>query len=105
MLQYTLCVGRFAHAIKRLGHHKVGQSLNADKLKAVLNEFLSEFVLTNKGPYEKTAEKPLAGYEVEVFPMLGKQGNFESHIMLQLHHELDSVRVELRTQLVSMEPT
>ena len=101
MLQYTLCAARFAHAIKRLGHDKVGQLLNADGVTGELKSFLSAFHLPMRdAPKRKKAEKPLYKYALDVAPTPGQDGYFDCQIMLQMHHELDTVKIELKTQLV-----
>ena len=104
MLHYTLCVSCFAHAIKRLGHHKVGSIQDAVQIKAVIDEFLAEYVLKNENaPREKKAQKPLRDFDVRVSRSPDRTGHFDCQIMLQLHHDLDAVRIELSTQLVGME--
>lgn len=101
MFHYTLCVSRFAHAIKKLGHHRAGDFTTRDEVAAFIREYLLNYELNDDDPApEKTAERPLRSFDVSVEEQLRKKGSYHCRIMLQPHHEMDAARVELSAEMV-----
>lgn len=100
MLQYTLCVARFAQIIKIMGHELVGSNQNAESIVRRIRDFLGSHTQKSRNADRSAkARQPLHNYDVKVKPTLGKDGFFDCDIMIQMHHDLDAVRLELQMQL------
>lgn len=92
MLQYLMCVGRFAHYIKVIGRDKVGSFTTAEECRRYLRNWLLNYCTGNDDgtPAEK-ARYPLREGEVEVRETPGKPGVYDCTIYLKPHAQLDQV--------------
>lgn len=92
MLQYMLCVSRFAHYIKILGRDKVGSFMNPSTCEKFLQDWLRQYVTTDiNAPQKVKAEFPLREARVEVNERPGSPGHYYCQIYLQPHYQLDDI--------------
>lgn len=102
MLQYVLCVSRFAHYVKVMARDRVGIHTTAAELEKYLNDWLRGYVVGNSdASAEIKARYPLAGARVEISEMLGRPGFMNCVIHLQPHFQFDQVVTgfKLRTEV------
>jgi type VI secretion system ImpC/EvpB family protein len=102
MLQYMLCVSRFAHYLKVLARDKVGSFLTPEECEEFLNRWLAKYTMgkDDAGP-ELKARYPLREGKVKVREIPGKPGCYQSEIHLKPHYQLDQMvgSVRLMTEL------
>ncbi|MFM8413156.1 MAG: type VI secretion system contractile sheath large subunit [Planctomycetota bacterium] len=97
MLQYMLCVSRFAHYLKVLGRDKVGSVASADDLEHVLNEWVHDYVTPDdRASAETRASLPLRAAQVEVRDEPGTAGGYRVVMHLQPHFQLDELATSVR---------
>jgi len=102
MLQYMLCVSRFAHYLKVIGRDKVGTLAEARDLEDFLHRWLQKYVTSDAdAPLEVKAEYPLREASVQVRDKPGKPGCYQCVMHLRPHFQLDdlSAAVKLTTEL------
>ena len=102
MIQYMLCVSRFAHYLKVLGRDKVGSFAEADEVERELHSWLQGYVTSDDSASpEVKAEYPLREASVQVREVPGKPGTYQSIIHLRPHYQLDELTaaVKLITEL------
>ena len=102
MLQYMLCVARFAHYVKVLGRDKLGSFTGPGECSQFLSKWLQQYVSGNEdaGP-ELRARYPLREARVEVRPRPDNPGVYTCVIHLRPHFQLDQIvtSVKLVTEL------
>lgn len=102
MLQYMMCVSRFAHYLKVLGRDKTGSFAEAAELEAELQRWIVKYVAADShASPEVKARYPLRAAQVSVRSQPGKPGSFQCVMQLAPHYELDELAasVRLATQL------
>jgi type VI secretion system protein ImpC len=98
MLQYILCVSRFAHYLKAMSRDKIGSFMERDECERWLNRWITNYCLANPenaGP-ETKAKFPLREAQVVVREVKGKPGCYEAVAHLRPHFQLDELSVSLR---------
>ncbi|MFL5342355.1 MAG: type VI secretion system contractile sheath large subunit [Gemmataceae bacterium] len=105
MLQYILCVSRFAHYLKVMARDKIGSFKTPEEIENRLNEWLRKYTTANDnaGP-ELKAKFPLREGKVQVREHPGKPGSYMSVVHLRPHFQLDQMvaSVKLVTELNPM---
>lgn len=102
MLQYILCVSRFAHYIKVLGREKVGSYNSAQLCERDIQTWLHQYTTASDSASDEVRSKyPLHSAQVKVKEMQGKSGHYYSIIQLQPHFQLDQMvsSIKLVTEL------
>jgi type VI secretion system protein ImpD len=101
MLQYMLCVSRFAHYLKVLARDKIGSFQEASDCEEFLHRWLLNYTLSAGESDEAHAQYPLREARVEIRPHPGKPGSYLGVFHLQPHFQLDQVvtAVRLKTEL------
>lgn len=102
MLQYILCVSRFAHYLKVLGREKLGTYSSAELCERDLQKWLHQYTAGGDSASEELRSKyPLYSAQVKVREMIGKPGCYSSVIQLQPHFQLDQMisSIKLVTEL------
>lgn len=102
MLQYILCVSRFAHYIKAIGREKIGTYKNAEICERELQKWLLQYTTASDSASDAVRSKyPLQTAQVKVKEMRGKPGHFYSTIQLRPHFQLDQMisSIKLVTEL------
>jgi type VI secretion system protein ImpC len=98
MLNYILCVSRFAHFLKAMARDKIGSFMERDECERWLNRWITNYCLANPenaGP-ETKARNPLREAQVVVREVRGKPGCYEAVAHLRPHFQLDELSVSLR---------
>jgi type VI secretion system protein ImpD len=97
MLQYMLCVSRFAHYLKVMARDKVGSVATADELEHMLNEWIHDYVTPDdRASAETRAKLPLRAAKVEVRDEPGSAGGYRVLMHLQPHFQLDELAAAVR---------
>jgi type VI secretion system protein ImpD len=92
MLQYILCVARFAHYIKVIGRDKVGGYVSAEACEQDLQRWLHNYTTASEdASYEVRARRPLREARIKVKEKRGEPGRYYSVIQLQPHFQLDQM--------------
>jgi type VI secretion system ImpC/EvpB family protein len=107
MLQYMLCVSRFAHYLKILARDKVGTFLEAGDCEDYLHRWLMQYVSAdNEASPQVKAEYPLRDASVRVRSQPGKPGSYLCVAHLWPHSEFDELSVSIRvtTELTPVQP-
>ena len=102
LLQYMLCVSRFAHYVKVMGRDKVGTFGEPQEFEQFLQDWITRYVTPDaEAPPEVRARFPLREAQVRVRAQPGKPGSFECVMHLAPHYELDELTaaVRVRTEL------
>ncbi len=97
MIQYMLCVSRFAHYIKSMGRDRVGSFTRADQFERFLQDWITQYVvLDDNAPPETKARYPLREAKVQIRDQPGSSGSYQCVIHLVPHYELDDVAASVR---------
>lgn len=97
MLQYTLCVSRFAHYLKVIARDKVGAIQSASDLEYVLNEWIKDYVTPDdRASADTRAQLPLRAAEVQVLEEAGSIGGYRVVMRLQPHFQVDALATSVR---------
>ena len=92
MLQYVLCVSRFAHYLKAITRDKIGTFSEAAECEDYLHRWLQRYVTADPGASpEVKAELPLREAQVRVRSHPGKPGHYLCTAYLWPHFELDEL--------------
>lgn len=102
MLQYILCVSRFAHYLKVIGRDKVGALSSAEEVQDQLNNWLMKYSVSSDSPsFEMRAKHPLSESQVSVRTIPGRPGVYGCIVHLKPHAQVDQVMssIKLVTEL------
>lgn len=90
MLQYIMCVARFAHYIKVIGRDKVGGYHSAEQCEQELQRWLHNYTTASAdASSDVRARHPLREARIQVKEKRGQPGRYYSIIQLQPHFQLD----------------
>ncbi len=103
MLQYMLCVSRFAHYLKVMARDLLG-SMETDDLERHLNNWLADFICDADSAPEVKARRPLEAGRVRLSPELGKPGSYRCLIDLKPHFEYEQLAASVRLSTVFRSP-
>jgi type VI secretion system protein ImpD len=97
MLNYIMCVCRFAHYVKVIARDWVGKYTDADQCQRLLQAWLSNFVTGNDDASpEMRVKYPLRQALVTVEEVAGKPGTYACEIAIRPHYQLDQIASEFR---------
>jgi type VI secretion system protein ImpD len=97
MLQYVLCVSRFAHYLKVIGRDKLGGFQEASDLQMFLSNWINEYVTPDDDASpEARARMPLRAAQVEVVEEVASPGDFRVVMRFQPHFQIDRLDATLR---------
>ncbi len=102
MLQYMLCVSRFAHYIKLQGRRFIGTMKTAEEVQQALVYWLLKYVTSSdEASQESKSRFPLRDASVEIKEVPGKAGAYSCVLYLRPHFQLDDIATGFRlvTQL------
>ncbi|MBD8547684.1 type VI secretion system contractile sheath large subunit [Sphingomonas sp. CFBP 8760] len=105
MLNYILCVARFAHYIKVIGREWIGSFQSATECEVRLQRWLNDY--TSGGDdmdYDAKARFPLREGRITVADIAGKPGAYECRVALKPHFQLDQVVSEFHLVTTIQEP-
>jgi type VI secretion system protein ImpD len=97
MLQYILCVSRFAHFVKVLGRSYIGSTRTAEDCQRELQNWLAKYCnADDSASREAKARQPLREATVEVREVPGKAGSYACTVFLRPHFQLDDIATGFR---------
>lgn len=97
MLQYILCVSRFAHYLKIMGRERIGVFDNAQSIERDMQSWLHGYTTaSDEASDEIRARYPLCEAKIQVKDRQDKPGYFYSIIHLQPHFQLDQMVSSIR---------
>lgn len=97
MLQYILCVSRFAHYLLVMMRDTIGSFQGVGEVQNRLNAWLQKYCLGNDDPsMEARARFPLREAFVEVHEVPGRPGTLGCTIRLKPHFQIDSIATSFR---------
>ncbi len=97
MLQYILCVSRFAHYLKVMARDRVGSFSTPEQCEDALQHWLRDYCTSNANPSpELMARCPLRQGRVEVSEPPGRPGSYRCIVHLRPHSQVDQVVSEFR---------
>jgi type VI secretion system ImpC/EvpB family protein len=97
MLQYILCVSRFAHYLKVMARDKIGSFMEASNCEDWLNRWIMNYVNSNeKSGQETKAKYPLRDAKVEVKEIPGKPGSYNAIAYLRPWLQMEELTASLR---------
>ena len=97
MLQYVLCVSRFAHYLKVIARDKLGAAADRAAFERQLSEWVNQYVTPDDHATPETrAKMPLRAAHVEVRDESGTAGTYRVIMRLQPHFQLDRLDATLR---------
>jgi type VI secretion system protein ImpD len=97
MLQYILCVCRFAHYLKVIGRETLGSVKSAAEVEQRLQSWIGQFVNVNDHASLATmAQYPLREARIEVRELPGKPGAYYCTASLKPHFQLERVDTSFR---------
>ncbi|MCE9533640.1 MAG: type VI secretion system contractile sheath large subunit [Planctomycetes bacterium] len=102
MMQYMLCVSRFAHYLKVMIRDRVGSFVSPSDCEDSLKKWLQNYVVSNDSATEEMkARYPLREGRVQVRENPGSPGKYLCNVYLRPHFQLDqlSAGIKLTTQL------
>jgi len=101
MINYMLCVSRFAHYIKIIARDFIGSFQSAGECQARLTRWINGYCTTgNDLSYELRARYPLESARISVQDVIGQPGSYECTMHLKPHLQLDQAVSEF--QLVTV---
>ncbi len=97
MLQYVLCVSRFAHFLLVMMRDQAGGYVGAPDVKRRLETWLNTYCLGSDGASdEMRARFPLREASIDVSDVPGRPGALACVVRLQPHFQLDSIATSFR---------
>ncbi len=97
MLNYILCVCRFAHYVKVMARDWVGKYTDAQECQRLLQTWLNTYVTGNDDASpEMRVRYPLREARVIVSEMPEKPGSYGCEIAIRPHYQLDQIASEFR---------
>lgn len=106
MLQYMLCVSRFAHYIKVISRQKVGRFISEDECEQYLERWLRQYVSASQSTsMELKAKYPLRAAEIKVSSKRNSPGSFECQMVIEPHYQLDGIesKISFTTEIKNSE--
>ncbi|GAA0611175.1 type VI secretion system contractile sheath large subunit [Paenochrobactrum glaciei] len=97
MLQYVLCVSRFAHFLKIIMRTEIGKFINNKNLQKRLQDWLLTYTLAgNNYDPNLRARYPLRDCKVSIHEIAGRPGLFNCILDLQPYLNFDSLHASFR---------
>lgn len=97
MLQYVLCVSRFAHYLKVIARDMTGSMIEPQEVEDRLHSWLQQYVTPDRNAKVETkARLPLSEAQVSVTEEPGKPGTYSCTFSLLPHYQLDQLRAAIR---------
>ena len=97
MMQYVLCVSRFAQYLKVILRDKLGSFTEAPQAEKFLSDWVHQYVSPDDQASDETrAKMPLRAAEIEVQDEPGSGGTMKVVMRLQPHFQIDRIESTLR---------
>jgi type VI secretion system ImpC/EvpB family protein len=99
MLQYILCVSRFAHYIKVIARDRIGSFTRAEEIENELHLWVQRYVTADENASQAVkAIYPLREASVQVREEIGKPGSYRCVMHLRPHFQLEQLAASLKLQ-------
>lgn len=105
MLNYVMCMSRFAHYVKVMARDRIGAHTTPQDLERYLEDWLRNYTIGNTDAgAELKARYPLAGARLEMSEVSGRPGVMNCVLHLQPHFQFDQVisGFRMRTEVQTM---
>ncbi|WP_151174100.1 type VI secretion system contractile sheath large subunit [Pseudoalteromonas ruthenica] len=102
MMQYILCVSRFAHYIKVMGRDRIGSYATPQACERDLQSWINNYTTASDSASDEVRSRyPLSSARVNVKEHQAKPGHYYSVMQLQPHFQLDQMvsSIKLVTEL------
>jgi type VI secretion system ImpC/EvpB family protein len=96
MLQYMLCVSRFAHYLKIIGRDMVGRLANPAECEEQVRRWLQNYISNDNASPDLKARRPLGEARVRITERPGQPGNYVCVAHLRPHYQLDQLVAAVR---------
>lgn len=96
MLQYVMCVSRFAHYLKCVARDKIGGHATEQELQRYLKGWIANYVADVNCPPKLKSKYPLREAQIEVRETPAKPGSYNVTMRLLPHYQLDGLTMGLR---------
>ncbi len=97
MVNYIMCVARFAHYVKVMARDWVGKYTDAEECRRLLQDWLKGYTTGNDdASAEMRIKYPLRQAQVQVSEIIGKPGSYTCEIAIRPHYQLDQIASEFR---------
>jgi len=104
MLNYILCVSRFAHYLKVIGREWIGSMKSPEECEMRLQRWLNRFVSSGENlSFEQKARYPLQEGRIRVVTVEGAPGSYSCEVALKPHFQLDQAISEFHLVTVIKE--
>ncbi|WP_174279760.1 type VI secretion system contractile sheath large subunit [Sphingomonas bacterium] len=105
MLNYILCVSRFAHYLKVIGREWIGSAKSAEECETRLQRWIGRYVSSGTDlTFEQKARYPLQEGRISVAAMPGSPGSYQCQVALKPHFQLDQAISEFHLTTVLRDP-
>lgn len=105
MLNYILCVSRFAHYLKVIGREWIGSMHSAEECEVRLQRWLNRYTSSGENlSFEQKARYPLQEGRISVSAVPGSPGSYQCAVALKPHFQLDQAISEFHLVTVLREP-
>ena len=105
MLNYILCVSRFAHYLKVIAREWIGSAKSAEECETRLQRWIGRYVSSGTDlSFEQKARFPLQEGRINVRDVPGRPGSYECSVALKPHFQLDQSISEFHLVTVLREP-
>lgn len=97
MLQYVLCVSRFAHYIKVMIRDRIGKFTTAGECQLYLEEWLDHYIAANdNASLDLMAKRPIKEADVSVSERVDKPGAYYCVVNLRPHFHLANISSSMK---------
>lgn len=101
MLNYILCVARFAHYLKVMARDWVGKYQGPEECQTLLQNWLNRYVTGDDDASPETRLRyPLREGRVSVSELPGQPGHYGCEVAIRPHYQLDQIASEFRLTTV-----
>jgi len=105
MLNYILCVSRFAHYLKVIGREWIGSMKSAEECEARLQRWIGRYTASGDHlSFEQKARYPLQEGRITVEPVPDRPGSYSCQVALKPHFQLDQAISEFHLVTVLKQP-
>lgn len=96
-LPYIMAMSRFTHYLKVIGRDKIGSFAETRDISAMLNQWISQYVIGNPNPTpDQKAKYPLAEAQVQVREVPGSPGSYNAVVHMRPWLQFEELTTSMR---------
>lgn len=96
-LPYIMAMSRFTHYLKVIGRDKIGSFAEKRDIEAMLNQWISQYVIGNPNPTpDQKAKYPLAEAQVQVREVPGAPGSYNAVVHMRPWLQFEELTASMR---------